>query len=314
MAHIISVDQMVHRYGTNLSVDHLSFQVNQGEVFGLLGPNGAGKTTVVRLLNGLLEPLEGSIDVLGKNPVQQGAEIRSVTGVLTETPALYERLTARQNLEFFGTLAGMSPTEIKSRTAELLTFFGLEERADHRTGTYSKGMKQRLSLARALLNRPKLLFMDEPTSGLDPEAAQQVRTLIEDVRRREGSTVFLCTHHLDEAQRLCDRLLIINKGRRLAQGSLAELRRLIAPGLWLQIQLWSEISTDLHLEHLPAVLSIQRLNGKDLRLQVADEAAIPQIVAALVGLGAQIVSVQPQEISLEEVYFAVQNGPQGEAK
>jgi len=178
--------------------------------------------------------------VLGFDPRTQGQEIRRLTGVLTETPALYERLTARQNLEFFGTLAGMSTTEIRARSEELLKFFELAERGNERVGRFSKGMKQRMALARALLHHPEVIFLNEPTSGLDPEAARQVHELIQSVQQKGGRTVLLATHRLEEAERLCDRVAILNQGKLLAMGTLAELRRQTAPGICVEVQFWQE--------------------------------------------------------------------------
>ena len=178
--------------------------------------------------------------VLGFDPRTQGQEIRRLTGVLTETPALYERLTARQNLEFFGTLAGMSTTEIRARSEKLLKFFELSERGNERVGRYSKGMKQRMALARALLHHPEVIFLNEPTSGLDPEAARQVHELIQSVQQKGGRTVLLATHRLEEAERLCDRVAILNQGKLLAMGTLAELRRQTAPGICVEVQFWQE--------------------------------------------------------------------------
>lgn len=310
MESVITVEKLSHRYGSQQALENLSFQVQQGEVFGLLGPNGAGKTTSVRLLNGMFEATSGKLQVMGYDPKTEGEKIRGVSGVLTETPALYERLTARQNLKFFGTLAGLSDNQINKRTDELLELFGLSERANVRTGTYSKGMKQRLALARAWLNHPRLLFLDEPTSGLDPEAAVQVRELIAEVREKEGATVFICTHNLDEAQRLCDRLLIMRQGSSLAQGTLSELRRLISPGFWLEVHFFtplanmSQVITDMKL---PGVLHAVTESELQVRVQVASEETIPGVISYLVRSGGQILKVQPQEISLEEVYLTLQN-------
>lgn len=305
---VIEVTDLVHYYGTRPAVDGLTFSVEKGEVLGLLGPNGAGKTTTVRLLNGLFSPSAGRVSVLGLDPFQQGDDVRRQTGVLTETPALYERLTARQNLEFFGTLAGMSAASRKSRIDELLAFFELQERANEPVGGYSKGMKQRLALARTLLHRPPLVFLDEPTSGLDPEASQQVHSLIEDIRKENGQTVLLCTHNLYEAERLCDRLAIINKGRLLGLGSLDDLRRQVRPGLWLQIDLWQPLPDGAWaaLVSHPAVSQLEAPGSRSLRVLVAGQSAVPVLVADLVGLGAQLLAVRPQPISLEEVYFTLQ--------
>jgi ABC-2 type transport system ATP-binding protein len=307
---VINVENLSHQYGSQQALNNLSFQVNHGEVFGLLGPNGAGKTTSVRLLNGMFEATSGHLQVMGFDPKSDGEKIREGSGVLTETPALYERLTARQNLKFFGTLAGLTDSQITKRTEELLDLFGLSERSNVRTGTFSKGMKQRLALARTWLNHPRLLFLDEPTSGLDPEAAVQVRELIAEVREQEGATVFLCTHNLDEAQRLCDRLLIMGEGTALAQGTLPELRRLISPGLWLEIKLitpFPQLKSIVIEKQASEVLQVDMPSDDVIRLQVGSESAIPDVVSWLVQSGARILKVQPQEISLEEIYLQLQN-------
>jgi ABC-2 type transport system ATP-binding protein len=309
---VIEVNHLTHLYGQRLAVDDLTFLANPGEVLGLLGPNGAGKTTMVRLLNGLFHPQSGQMHVLGLDPVTQGDQVRRKTGVLTETPALYERLTARENLTFFATLAGMPSTERSARANELLAFFDLTGRAGDKVGTYSKGMKQRLALARALLARPPLLFLDEPTSGLDPEAAAQVHDLIESIHQHNGQTVVLATHNLYDAQRLCDRVVIMNHGRLLAQGTLDELRRRLAPGVWVQVELWQPIPgfNEASLAQIVGVLDVKQVSIKGLRIQVNEDAIVPQLVTSLVGQGAQILSVTPQQVSLEEIYFSLQNSQQ----
>lgn len=303
---VIQVEQLSHSYGSHQAINDLSFSVSRGEVFGLLGPNGAGKTTAIRLLNGMFEPSEGRLAVMDLDPRTQGGQIRRLAGVLTETPALYERLSARQNLRFFGTLAGLSDSQIKRRTEELLSLFDLSERADDRTGTYSKGMKQRLAIARAWINQPKLLFLDEPTSGLDPQAALQVRELIAQVREQEGTTVLLCSHNLDEAQKLCDRLLIMRKGASLAQGSLPDLRRIVSPGLWLDIDLLMPYGDLENLQHQAGVIQVLDQESLSIRLELADQLFVPSIVQYLAAGGAQIVRVQSEEISLEAVYLKLQ--------
>jgi ABC-2 type transport system ATP-binding protein len=301
----VQVENLNHSFGPRRAINDLSFEVRRGEVFGLLGPNGAGKTTSVRLLNGLYRPTSGSIRVLGIDPGEHGQEVRSRTGVLTETPALYERLTALENLEFFGTLAGMKPPVLQRSVAEMLAFFGLEGRASDKVGAYSKGMKQRLALARALLAKPELIFLDEPTSGLDPESAQQVRELIQSIRKRDGHTVVLCTHHLDEAERLCDRVGVMNSGRFLAVGSLAELAARFHPGLWVEIQLFQPLSASWTATDLPGVLALEP-GFPLIRVHVEQEAVIPALVSSFAAGGAQILRVQPIQASLEEIYFKLQ--------
>lgn len=312
---VIFVSHLTHRYGERPALRDVSFTVQAGEVVGLLGPNGAGKTTTVRLLNGLFPPTDGTLRVLGVDPQTQGEAVRRQSGVLTETPALYERLTARQNLHFFGTLAGMPPDALRARCAELLRFFELEDRADERVATFSKGMKQRLALARALLHRPRLLFLDEPTSGLDPEAARQVHQLIASLRSADGQTVLICTHHLYEAELLCDRLAILNRGRLLALGSLDELRRQVFPALRIQLRLLQPLEEHLawQMTALPGILEATAVDGHEWHLLVQEEAAVPPLVSALAQGGAQIVAIQPHPASLEEIYFKLQEQDRGEA-
>jgi len=301
----IQVENLTHNFGERKAIDGLSFEVRRGEVFGLLGPNGAGKTTSVRLLNGLYRPSSGSIRILGLDPAEHGREVRLRTGVLTETPAMYERLTARENLEFFGTLSGLEETDLKQRVAEMLEFFDLEKRANDKVGTYSKGMKQRLALARALLARPELIFLDEPTTGLDPESALQVRELIQSIRKRDGHTVVLCTHHLDEAERLCDRVGVMNTGRFLAVGSLSELAARFQPGLWVEVQLYQPMAVPFSGRGLPGMVAVE--SGFPLiRVQVEQESVIPTLVSRLAEAGAQIMRVHPQKATLEEIYFKLQ--------
>jgi ABC-2 type transport system ATP-binding protein len=308
MKEIIQVENIVHRYGAKLALNGISFNVYEGEVFGLLGPNGVGKTTTIRLLNGLLNPSSGKMTVLGFDPQKQGVEIRSRVGVLTETPALYERLTAMENLRFFGSLAGMTPSYCKDRIAELLEFFNLTERTNDRVGSYSKGMKQRLALARALLIKPELLFLDEPTTGLDPEVARQVHDLIMEVRLKDGHTVVLCTHHLYEAERLCDRMAVMGKGKLITMGTLEQLRAEAAPEHKTLFSFLSPISADV-LSTLKKHTGVEKIEEKGpcgLLIQINNNAIIPDLINLLVKKGSSIVAVEPQQASLEEIYFRLQ--------
>jgi len=313
MQPILTIENLSHAYGKRLALENLTLEARAGEIFGLLGPNGAGKTTAVRLLNGLLKPLSGHMRVLGFDPVTQGEQVRQRSGVLTETPALYERLTAHQNLNFFSILVGMPPNLRNKRIAELLDFFGLTQRADEKVANYSKGMKQRLALARALLQKPALIFLDEPTSALDPEASAQVRDLIASIGRQDGHTVVLCTHILSEAQRLCDRIAILGHGHLLAIGSLAELRQQVLPGLWLDVELWGTPPAGLveALTVLPGVVEVVVESNDRYRLRVLDEAVVPLIAERVLGMGGRLLRLQPHEVSLEEVYFALQNRVNG---
>ena len=306
---IIETNKLQRLFGEHTAVDELTFHVKQGEVFGLLGPNGAGKTTTVRLLNGILPPSSGGAQVFGFNPATQGEAIRRKTGVLTETPALYERLSARENLEFFGTLQEIPNSELDHRVDEMLAFFDLSSRAKDKVETFSKGMKQRLALARALIHKPPLLFLDEPTSGLDPEAAQHVNDLIANLTNQNGQTVILATHNLTDAQRLCDRVAIMNKGKTLALGSLNELSQKLWPVTWVDFRFQVPPSNKVSekLKDHNGVIQVSA-GHETLSVQVENEEVIPNVVRHLVEQGESILKVNPRDYTLEDIYFALQAG------
>jgi len=308
---VIQTSTLTRRFGDMNAVDQLTLKVQAGEIFGFLGHNGAGKTTTVRLLNGVLEPTSGGSHVLGLDPQAEGPALRAKTGVLTETPSLDERLTARDNLSIYADLYNFPRADVHDRVEALLSEFELADRADEKVGGYSKGMKQRLALARALLHKPELLFLDEPTSSLDPVAARHVHTLVENLARREGCTVFLCTHNLVEAQRLCDRVAVMEYGRLVALGTPSDLTR----------QYVKRLDVDLELDPLQMELALQILQGlpdlvvgapkqeKDvLTLTLSGREAIPELLSVLVRKGVHIYRLAPQEANLEEVYFALHGG------
>ena len=305
---VIVAEGLTRRFDDVLAVDHLHLEVQAGEIFGFLGHNGAGKTTTIRLLNGILAPTSGRARVLGLDPVARGPDLRRQTGVLTETPSLDERLTGWDNLSVYADLYGVPQAQVAGRVAQLLAAFELEERADEKVGHYSKGMKQRLALARALLHRPQILFLDEPTAGLDPVAARHVHELIVHLSHEEERTVFLCTHNLGEAQKLCDRLAVLEHGKLVALGTPAELARTVGRSQNLKVEVAPE--------DVSAARDIVRAAGLDpageglagpgsLLLAGARRETIPELVAALVGAGLRVYQVTPQEPSLEDVYFAL---------
>jgi ABC-2 type transport system ATP-binding protein len=301
----IALEGLTRTFGSVRAVDELTFSVEAGEVFGVLGHNGAGKTTLVRLINGVLTPTSGSVRVLGLDAATQGSEVRKQTGVLTETPSLYERLTARDNLSLFATLYDVpNPAQ---RVDAMLKLFNLTERAKDRAGGFSKGMKQRLALARALVHDPQILFLDEPTAALDPEAARGVTTLIESLSSESGRTVFLATHNLAEAQRLCSRVAILSRGKLLALGTAAELGHQLWQALWLDFDLRAPL-TPQQVSQLKAQGDVKDVQQEDMKLsaQVSDESRIPAVIAEVASLGAEIMRVNPREHSLEDIYFELQ--------
>jgi len=300
------------------AVDGLNLQVNEGEVFGFLGPNGAGKTTTVRMLACLIGPTAGHAWVNGLEVGTADAQIRSQIGILTESPGLYERLSARRNLEIFAELYGVK--DVGGQVEKYLRLLDLWDRRDTEAGTFSKGMKQKLAIARSLLHEPPVVFMDEPTSALDPEAAKTVRDFIETLRG-QGRTIFLCTHNLDEAERLCERIGVFRQ-RLIAVDTPDALRRqlfgrqtvihLAPPSAEASeaVARWIATVRGLSFVKHADVLPAEDGGATRLIITLSDPAAQnPAIVNALVGQGAQIQFVNELRHSLEDVYLSlIQNG------
>jgi ABC-2 type transport system ATP-binding protein len=309
---VIETDGLTRRFGSKVAVDHLSLEVSRGEVFGFLGHNGAGKTTTVRLLNGVLAPSKGRSLVLGLDPATRGPDLRKRTGVLTETPSLNERLTARENLTFFADVWGVPEAEVRHRVQTLLATFDLEDRADDKVGAYSKGMKQRLALARALIHDPDLIFLDEPTAGLDPVASRRVHEMIEHLSTEQGRTVFLCTHNLVEAQQLCHRVAVLGQGRVLAIGTPEELGRQVGGAVRLQVEVEpGHEETAARIASARYGVSNVVRTGSVLALTGRGRASVPDLVSELVYAGVRVHRVEPDEPTLEDVYFALQESREG---
>ena len=310
---VIQISSITRRFGEKNAVDQLTLDVQAGEIFGFLGHNGAGKTTTVRLLNGVIEPTSGSARVLGLDPQTQGPALRARTGVLTETPSLDERLTARENLSFYADLYNVPRTEVHERVNSMLTEFELADRANEKVGGYSKGMKQRLALARALLHKPDVLFLDEPTAALDPVAARYVNTLVENLARREGCTVFICTHNLVEAQKMCDRVAVMEHGRLVALGTPADLTRQFVKRLDVDLEVdptQMELALQMLQEYPQLVISTPKREKDLLTMTLAGRESIPELLSALVQKGVRVYRLASQEANLEEVYFALNGGTQ----
>lgn len=302
---VIEIEHLTRAFGNHKAVNDLTLEVSSGEIFGFLGHNGAGKTTTVRLLNGLLEPTSGHARVLGLDPVTQGTALRRRTGVLTETPSLDDRMSAFENLAMYAAIYGLSRATARARINQLLTVFGLEERAKERVSGFSKGMKQRLALARALVHQPDLIFLDEPASGLDPVVTRHLHELILHLSRNEGKTIFLCTHNLGEAQKLCQRVAVLQQGRLLALGTPSELARNFVSEIHLKLEI------DPSQVNLAGAILMRFTTGTPV-LEASGLAVagimhdqIPDVIAALVAEGVRIYSVEHDEPNLEEVYFAL---------
>jgi ABC-2 type transport system ATP-binding protein len=296
---MIKTENLSKKFNSTLAVDELNLQVEEGEVFGFLGPNGAGKTTTVRMLTSLIGPTSGSAVVNGYRIGEQDTQIRQSVGILTETPGMYDNLSAEFNLEIYANLYEVK--DPKGQVEKYLRMLGLWERRKDEAGTFSKGMKQKLAIARALLHEPQILFLDEPTAGLDPEASHLVREFIEQLSK-EGRTIFLCTHNLDEADRLCDRIAVF-KTRLLVLDTPANLRsQLFGRKVVFHLKIADE-SLAARISALPFIREAKVVENKLLVTLEDPEAHNPDIVRALVGYGADIQFVGELRHSLEDVYL-----------
>jgi ABC-2 type transport system ATP-binding protein len=285
------------------AVHDLSFTVGDGEVFGILGPNGAGKTTSVRMLAGLIGPSGGSARINGLELGRDSQRIRATTGVLTEAPGLHDKLTARQNLGYYGRLYGLRGGELRRAVDRYLGIVGMLDSGDRRVGGFSKGMRQKVAIARALLHEPEVVYLDEPTSALDPSAAKMVRDFVATLRDA-GRSIVVCTHNLDEAERLCDRIGIM-RGTLLLVDTPANLRRQgLSPSVRIDLVGARGPSSFLDmLAELPFVDGAQIVDGS-LLVEVRDPRGDnPELVGALVNAGARIVGVAEEVATLEQVYL-----------
>jgi len=301
MAIVIETSGLTKSFGPLVAVEDLSLQVEQGQVLGFLGPNGAGKTTTVRMLSGMIAPTGGQATVAGMRCDQDVERLHEVIGLLTETPGFYERLSARRNLQFF---ARFYPgVDADAQADRYLQAMGLWERRDDPVGEFSRGMKQRLALARALLHEPQVLFLDEPTAGLDPEAAREVRQLI--VRlKEEGRTIFLCTHNLEEAESLCHRIAVF-RTRLIALDTPANLRSRL---FQRQVVVELEALDPRIVEAVRALDFVRRVeqDGATLAVELTDfDRNRPALVECIVGAGGRVQSVFEKKHSLEEVYLTL---------
>jgi ABC-2 type transport system ATP-binding protein len=296
---IIVTEELTKSFGDILAVDRLTLSVKQGEVFGFLGPNGAGKTTTVRMLAALLAPTGGKASVAGFRIGKNDQEIRRKIGLLPEAPGLYDGLTAEQNLAFYGAMYGVE--NIDSQSQRYLELLGLWNRRFEPVGTFSKGMRQKLAIARALLHEPEVLFLDEPTSGLDPQASRLVRDFIADLKG-EGRTIILCTHNLEEADRLCDRVAVIS-GHLLALDAPGVLRRKLF-GRKVVFHL-TEMKQELidTLKDFDFVNDVQQVDNKILAAVEDPEENNPRLIKALVDAGGEIQFVGELRRRLEDVYL-----------
>jgi ABC-2 type transport system ATP-binding protein len=296
---MIVMERLSKKFGDAHAVDGLTLEVERGEIFGFLGPNGAGKTTTIRMLGALIAPSEGTANVAGYTLGKDDTQIRRSVGILTESPGLYDRLSAERNLQFFAKLYDVP--NVDAQVERYLRMLGLWERRHEQAATFSKGMRQKLAIARALLHEPAVLFLDEPTSGLDPEMARLVREFIDELKQ-EGRTIFLCTHNLDEADRLCDRIAVFNTRLLAVDTPEALRRRLYDRKVVFHLRAVSAQHLKL-MEAFEFVRSVEQVEHK-LVVELEDpENQNPILIQALVQAGAELQFVGELRRSLEDVYL-----------
>ena len=298
---MIETHDLSKHFDTFKAVDGVTLTVKPGQILALLGQNGAGKTTTVRMLTALLHPTRGWAQVNGYDVVKQGADVRASVGVLTEQHGLYVRMTAHEYLDFFGQVYRLDPAARKARSDYLLDYFGLSEAAHQRAGEYSKGMRQKLALARALIHEPPVLLLDEPTSAMDPESARLVRDEIARLRSSQR-TIVICTHNLVEAESLADIIAIIYRGRILLSGTLDELKQQILGPVEYEARLsypWQPDGV-----RFPEGVELSEFNSSRLRFRVKrPQEANPLLLQQLIKVQAPVVTLQEVPRSLEQVYL-----------
>jgi ABC-2 type transport system ATP-binding protein len=303
---MITADNLTKRFDNFTAVDQVSFQVNSGEVMVLLGANGAGKTTTVRMLTSILRPTTGTATIMGYDVVREPAKVRALVGVLTEQHGLYNRMNGQEYLEFFGRMYGLNGNTARRQIEELLTKFGLIEAKLKRLGEYSKGMRQKLALVRAMLHQPPVLLMDEPTSAMDPESARMVRDAILTLRSNER-TIVLCTHNLPEAEELADKVAIIRKGRIILNDDLDNLKRSMLGPLEYEARFTKHIDHDVVFE-LPGGVVLSGIGCDWLRFKIEDPTIsnLP-LIKSILKQKLPLMSFQIVPQTLEEAYLVANN-------
>jgi len=297
---VIEANGLTKAYGSALAVDHISFGVGRGEIFGLLGPNGAGKTTTILMMLGLTEISEGDVRMLGFNPAREPLSVKRRVGYLPDTVGFYDNLTAADNLRYTARLIGFRSMEREKRIAAALDRAGLAEFADNRVGTFSRGMRQRLGLAEIVMKGAQIAILDEPTSGLDPHATAELLAIIRGFKS-EGVSVLLSSHLLERVQSVCDRVALFNGGRIVLMGSVAELGRQVLGGGYV-VEIEAEgIGLAERLALIPGVSGVEKAGINKLRLQ-ADRDVRPEAAAEVVAMQGRLKYLGVQEPSLETIY------------
>jgi ABC-2 type transport system ATP-binding protein len=300
---IIETNDLVKNYGKFTAVDKLNLRVEEGEVFGFLGPNGAGKTTTILMLLGLTEPTSGTALISGFDPTREPLKVKRITGYLPEKVGFYEDLTATENLDYTAALNGLSREVASSKIKALLDMVGLSEMAEHKVGTLSHGMKQRLGIADVMIKDPKVAFFDEPTSGIDPEGIEQVLAIIKNMAKQKV-TIVLSSHQLHQVQQICTRVGIMSKGRLVAEGSVDQLGREKLGGGKFRIEVQVSEPTSKLLKSIKKIKGVANVESSgDLLLVSCDKDLRPQVARAVVDSDSLLVQMRIEEYGLDEIYM-----------
>ena len=298
---MITVQSLSKSYEGKIAVQDISFTIKAGECFGLLGPNGAGKTTTISMLSTLLKPDAGKVTIAGYDLATQGNECKKSIGVVPQEIALYNELSAWKNLLFWGSLYNVPASELKKRAEEILKLFGLFERRNDRVKTYSGGMKRRINIAAALLHRPNILFMDEPTVGIDPQSRNLIFEVVEKLHK-EGMSIIYTTHYMEEAERLCDRIAIIEGGKIIAQGTLDELKSSSTINETIVIT-FSELNAG-HFKTLSGLFSTLSRKENSIYLPSGNtKTDLSKIIIKCADLGLDILHIDVQKVNLETIFL-----------
>jgi ABC-2 type transport system ATP-binding protein len=305
MPPILEVQNLVKKFGDINAVDGVSFAIQAGEVFSLLGPNGAGKTTTISMLSCLLEPTSGDAIIDGHSITKEALEVKRIIGVVPQEIALYDELSARENLTFWGQMYGLGGNALKTRVTEVLEQIGLADRAKDRIKTYSGGMKRRVNIGVGLLHKPLLLFMDEPTVGIDPQSRRSILDSVKDLNKA-GMTVLYTTHYMEEAEELSHRVGIIDQGKMIAIGTQKELTQLVGENETLRLHTGENVDVQLlmdALQKLPQVIHISTSDNMVVLIVPEADDALPPVLGMADRLGYKIRSVDIQEPNLEAVFL-----------
>ncbi|MCG7850171.1 MAG: ABC transporter ATP-binding protein [ANME-2 cluster archaeon] len=300
---IITVENLVKKYNGHTAVDGISFEIKRGEIFGLLGPNGAGKSTIISILCCLLEPSLGRVMIDGLEIKKNASDIKKIIGVVPQEISLYPTLTARENLEFYGKIYGLSGRTLKSRVEALLDMVGLTERADDLLEGYSGGMKRRINIAAALLHEPRILYLDEPSTGVDPQSRRRIYDTIQDLNR-QGTTVLLTTHQMEDAEKLCHRIAIMDKGKLVALDTLKGLLELVGESDLIHVLATEILPGPVEsIKRMPNVQKVSLDEGNMTIQLVRGRESLVGIIDILVSAGTRVESIYIKEPDLESLFL-----------